>query len=173
MQETNRKFKFGKLEIRKFIISDYLYLISYLLAVLYYLYSSKYNPEYKLGISLIISFAAGFQTISSPFGLRFRNIYFSIIWLILSLLLLIDNYFFSLIPLSTFILYHVIRILFWKKNNREFIPYQSGKGQMFRFKSYFEGQYGNLTDKKYTKILLGIGILIIGCCLIQMIVFKN
>lgn len=144
-----------------------------MLAVICYLYVNKYSPENKFGITLFISFAIGFRTISSPFGLRFRNIYFSIIWLVLSLVLLIDNYFLSLIPISTFILYHIIRIIFWKKNNREFIPYQSGKGKMFRFKSYFEGRYGDLTDKKYTKILLGIGILIIGYCFIQMICLKN
>lgn len=173
MNQANRKFIFGKLEIRKFIISDYLYLTAYIMGVAYYLFANKHIPESKFATSLIISFAIGFQTISSPFGLRFRNIYFSIIWLILSLILLIDSYPLSLIPISTFILYHIIRIVFWKKNNREFIPYETGKGKMFRFKSYFEDRSGDLTDKKYTKILLASGILIIGFCLIQMIGFKN
>ncbi|MDR6761681.1 hypothetical protein J2Y38_001890 [Flavobacterium sp. 2755] len=172
MNQSNRKFVFGKLEIRKFIISDYLYLAAYIIGVVYYLFATKYTPENKFVTSWIVSFVVGFQTISSPFGLRFRNVYFSIIWLILSLILLIDNYFISLMPISTFILYHIIRLIFWKKNKREFIPYETGKGNMYRYKSSFEGKYGDLKDKKYTKILLRIGLLIIFLCFTQIIGLK-
>lgn len=172
MNQSNRKFIFGELEIRKFIISDYLYLTVYITGITLHLFFKYYLLENKFTITLIMSFFVGLQTISSPFGLRFRNIYFSLIWLLLSLILLFDNYFISLIPLSTFILYHIIRILFWKKYKREFIPYQTGKGSMYRFKSTFEGKSGNLEDKKYTKILLGSGTLVIFLCFIQMIGLK-
>ena len=76
MSESNRKFVFGKLEIRRFTNSDYLYLLAFTIAVCYYLYSITYNPEKKFIISFFISWFIGFQTVSSPFGLRFRNIYF-------------------------------------------------------------------------------------------------
>lgn len=173
VNSSNRKFIFGRLEIRKLIISDFLYLAVYTSGLIYYFYASKCIPENKFITSWIMSFIAGFQTISSPFGLRFRNIIFSILWLILSVVLLIDNYFISLIPIFTFILYHVIRIVFWKNNNREFIPYEIGKGNMYRYKSTFEGKYGDLKDKKYTKILFTIGLLIILFCFIQTIRLKN
>jgi len=44
---------------------------------------------------------------------------------------------------------------------------------MFRHKSFFEGRSGNLVDKKFTKILLLSGIMIILFCLIQMIGVKT
>lgn len=173
MSESNRKFVFGKLEIRRFTNSDYLYLLAFTIAVCYYLYSITYNPEKKFIISFFISWFIGFQTVSSPFGLRFRNIYFSLIWLFISSIFLIKNNWFGFIPISTFILYHIIRFVFWKKYNREFIPYQTGRGTMFRHKSFFEGRSGNLVDKKFTKILLLSGIMIILFCIILMIGVKT
>lgn len=172
VNQSSRKFIFGKLEARKFIVSDYLYLAGYIIGIMLYVFASKYQPRNIFAISFTVSIICGGQTISSPFGLRFRNVYFSILWLILSLIFLIANYFTALIPLLTFILYHIIRMIFWKKNKREFIPYETGKGQMYRYKSYFEGRYGDLKDKRYTKILLGIGILIILLCFIQTIELK-
>ena len=173
MTESNRKFTFGKLEIRKFTISDYLYLLVFSISVSYYLYASTYNPENRFTLSLFISWLVGFQTISSPFGLRFRNIYFSFIWLFFSSIFLIKNNWLGYIPISTFILYHIIRIIFWKKYKREFIPYQTGRGAMFRHKSFFEGRSGSLEDKKFTKVLLFTGIMIILFYLIQMIRVKK
>ncbi|RTL13552.1 MAG: hypothetical protein EKK56_05305 [Flavobacteriaceae bacterium] len=173
MIESNRKFTIGKLEIRKFTISDYLYLLGFSISVSYYLYAVTYNTEKNFILSFFISWFVGFQTISSPFGLRFRNIYFSLIWLFFSSIFLIENNWLGYIPISTFILYHVMRIIFWKKYNKEFIPYQTGRGSMFRHKSFFEGRSGGLKDKKFTKILLFAGILIILFCFIQMIRAKT
>ena len=169
MNEINRKFTFGKLEIRKFIISDYLYLSAFFISVVYYFYVLEYNPENKFPTTLWISWAIGFQTVSSPFGLRFRNIYFSLIWLLLSSVFLIQNNSLGLIPILTFFLYHFVRLIFWKKHKREFIPYQIGRGAMWKHKSSFEGRCGNNTDKLYTKIVLSIGILTIMSTLIPLI----
>nr|WP_314838587.1 hypothetical protein [uncultured Flavobacterium sp.] len=173
MNETNRKFIFGNLEIRKFLASDYLYIIAFFVSVSYYFYVIEYKPEDKFATSLFISWIVGFQTISSPFGLRFRNIYFSVIWLLLSSIFLIGNNYFGFVPILTFVLYHILRMIFWSKHNREFIPYQTGKGAMFRHRSFFEGRSGNNKDKLYTKILLLIGISIIMFSLIKMIGVKN
>lgn len=169
MNGTNRKFIIGKLEVRKFIISDYLYIIAFFVSVLYYFYVREYKPKDIIVTSLFISWFVGFQTISSPFGLRFRNIYFSIIWLLLSSVFLIGNNYFGFVPILTFVLYHIIRIIFWRKHSREFISYQIGKGAIFRHRSFFEGRSGNNKDKLYTKILLLIGISIIMFSLIKMI----
>ncbi|WP_237732393.1 hypothetical protein, partial [Flavobacterium sp. UGB4466] len=87
----NRKFIIGKLEIRKLILSDLIYLFLYIIVIFYYIYINKYNPADKLSTSFIISLIIGFLTISSPFGLRFRNVYFSIIWLLLSTAFSINN----------------------------------------------------------------------------------
>lgn len=161
-----RKFIIGKLEVRKLILSDILYLFLYIIALLYYIYILKYKPADKFVTSFLISWIISITTISSPFGLRFRNIYFSIIWMLISIAFFINNSFISILPLLTFFQYHLIRLIFWKKNKREFIPYETGRGNMYRYKSNFEKRYGDLTDKKYTKILLVSGILIVGFCLI-------
>lgn len=169
MNEINRTFIFGELELRKFIISDYLYLIAYFISVAYYLYVMEYNSENKLAVSLFVSLAVGFQTISGPFGLRFRNVYFSMIWLLLSSVFVIENYYLGIVPILTFALYHSIRFVFWRKYNREFIPYEVGRGTLYRHSSFFEGRSGNNKDKRYTKILLAIGILIVMFSQIKMI----
>ncbi|WP_269236399.1 hypothetical protein [Flavobacterium flavigenum] len=164
-----RKFIIGKLEVRKLILSDLLYLFLYIIAIFYYIYIIKYKPEDKFASSFIISWIIGLLTISSPFGLRFRNIYFSIIWLLLSIAFLINATFIAIIPLLTFLQYHIIRLIFWKIHRREFIPYELGRGAMFRYKSYFEQKSGDIKDKRFTKILLSTGILIIFFCLIFVI----
>ncbi|MCC9019130.1 hypothetical protein [Flavobacterium lipolyticum] len=165
----NRKFIIGKLEIRKLILSDLIYLFLYIIVIFYYIYINKYNPADKLSTSFIISLIIGFLTISSPFGLRFRNVYFSIIWLLLSTAFSINNSLIAIIPLLTFFQYHLIRLIFWKIYNRELIPYETGRGTMFRYKSYFEKKSGDLKDKQFTKILLFTGILIIFLCFISLI----
>lgn len=129
----------------------------------------EYNPTNKFVASLSISWVVGFQTISSPFGLRFRNVYFSIIWLLLCSAFLIENYYLGIVPILTFALYHSVRLFFWRKYNREFIPYQVGRGALFRHRSFFEGRSGNNKDKLYTKILLAVGILIFMFSMIKMI----
>ena len=156
-----RKFTIGMLEIRQLILTDYLYILAYLTSLMIYIGISITNPEKKFLASFVISWAIGFHTISSPFGLRFRNIIFSLIWLIFSLIFMINNKTISIVPLATFLLYHILRIIFWKFNGREFIPFMIGKGSWYRHKSKFENRAGNKKDKLFTGILLISGILLI------------
>ncbi len=73
---------------------------------------------------------------------RFRNILFSAIWLILiSQYYLIVHYDFSFVPLLGFVCYNVTRLIFWIKNKREFIPTMWGY-------SHYRGRYSKILKRK-------------------------
>jgi hypothetical protein len=173
MNETKRRFTFGNLEIRKLSISDYLFLSAYAISIAVNFYCIFFHPYYIFNVSLFIAFAAGFLTISTTFGLRFQNISFSLIWLTLSSVFTIKNFPISYIPLATFLLYHILRLLFWKENKREFIPFEVGKGgSMHRYRSKIENRVGSNKDKDYMRFLLWIGIIVILTITFQMVGVK-
>jgi hypothetical protein len=162
MDNVNKRYTVGKLELRKFTFSDCLYLLVYCFAVGYTVFLSIHDSKEIKLVSLFISLIIGFFTISSPFGLRFRNVYFSILWLTLSIIFLISNDLVAVIPLSSFLLYHLLRAMFWKQHNKEFVPYEVGRGAIIQYKSNFEGRSGTAKDKVYTQMLLWIGLALIG-----------
>ena len=173
MNETTRKFTFGNLEIRKLLISDYIFLAAFAISIAINYYCILYRPDYTFLVSLCIAYAVAFLTISTPFGLRFRNVGFSLVWLVLSILFIFKNFAIAFIPVLTFALYHILRLIFWRQHGREFIPFWVGNyGVMHRHKSKFEGRTGSHKDKSFTKILLWLGIFIILAMHSQMIGIK-
>ncbi|WP_298144266.1 hypothetical protein [Flavobacterium sp.] len=158
MNVKNRKFTIAQLEIRKLITSDLLYILVFFLALVYYFSIPSYKPKDAEKVSAYIAFGASFLTIFCPFGLRFRNIYFSLIWLVLCTAHLVGAEAFAEVPILCFLAYHSVRLLFWKIYKREFIPYEVGEGSMTRYISFFEGRGGNKQDKTFTFILLILGI---------------
>jgi len=166
-QNRERKFTILHLEIRKFDILDQISLALFALSIIGHFVISIYFPEKKILNTYIISWAIAFFVLTTAFGLRFRNVYFSIVWLVLSLLFLIDNYSFSKIPILTFMLYHSVRLIFWRKYHREFIPYELGRRKFLWYFSETEGRRGSKEDRKYSKILLFVGVLIIIYCLFE------
>lgn len=156
-----RKFTIGKLEIRPLSTTDILWLILIGISVIIHLFLKYYCPCKDFMFRFFTIWFIAFQTISSPFGIRFRSIYFSFFWMICCLLLIDSNFLFTYVPLFTFLLYHIIRLFYHKKYNREFIPYWTGKGSMWRHTSKIENASSKLEDKSFTKRLLIIGILII------------
>lgn len=166
MNVKDRKFTIGQLEIRKLITSDLLYILVFFLAVVYQFSFPSYKQKDADLVSIFISFGAAFLTIFCPFGLRFRNIYFSIIWLVLCFVHLVGAKVMTEIPILCFVAYHCVRLIFWKIYKREFIPYEVGEGSITRYISFFESRGGNKQDKIFTIILLilGISIMIFSVC---------
>lgn len=158
--DVERKFTIAKLEFRKFSVSDIIILSVFTLDVIVYFFITQYLPQKKFYITYFTATAAAYFIFTTPFGLRLRNIYFSAIWLVLSLLFLIKNFEIAQIPLLGFFTYHLIRLIFWAKYNKEFIPYEAGKGKLFRYVCKIEGRGGYKEDRFFMKILMVIGFFI-------------
>ncbi|RDI04536.1 hypothetical protein DEU42_12042 [Flavobacterium sp. AG291] len=156
-----RKFTIGKLEIRPLSNSDILWLSLVAISVIIHLFLKYYCPCKDFGFRFFIIWFIAFQTISSPFGIRFRSVYFSCSWIVCCMLLIDLEILYTYIPLFTFSLYHLTRFVYFEKYKREFIPYWIGKGSMWRHTSKIENASSKLEDKTFTKRLLIIGILII------------
>lgn len=155
--DVDRKFTIAKLEVRKFSSWDIVALSTFTLVVIIHLFLTEYYPQKGFHLTIAGSCVAAYLIFTSPFGLRFRNIKFSVIWLLLSLLFLYENYPIAQIPLQGFLLYHILRLIFWKRYKKEFIPYESGRGKLLRYVSKIEGRGGYKEDRFFMKLLIGIG----------------
>lgn len=161
MTSENRRFTFGMLEFRKFIISDYIYLGGFFLVVLTHTLNALYHVsiEARFLFTLVVAFAM-FMVICGPFVLRFRNVYFTALWLIFCGLFMLNNFLLSWTPFVLFLFYQLLRAWFWKRNKREWIPWIVVKGGMIRHRSVFEKAGGVYIDKKYTYVFFIFGLLI-------------
>jgi hypothetical protein len=155
--DTERKFTIAKLEVRKFNSWDIVILLTFSLIVIINLFLTEHYPQKAFFLTCVGSFLTAYLIFTTPFGLRLRNINFSVIWLLLSLLFLYENYAIAQIPLLGFLIYHFFRLVFWKKYNKEFIPYESGRGRLFRYVSKVEGRGGYKEDRAFMKLLIAVG----------------
>ncbi|MVN23471.1 hypothetical protein GO621_18260 [Mucilaginibacter sp. HMF7410] len=170
MSNTKQRiFIIGKLEVRRFTVADIIILSTFASAVLIQHYLLN-NKPLKTGYGLFaISFVVGVQTASSPLGLRFRSIYFSLVWLACCLFFSLNPYSLAKLPLLTFLAYHVIRLVFWKSHDREFIPFEAGRGRLFRHFSKTEGRVGGTKDKYFMKVLMITCFIILIYCMSGMV----
>ncbi|NHA05206.1 hypothetical protein G7092_15460 [Mucilaginibacter sp. HC2] len=166
-----RKFTIGQLEIRRLDRLDILLLLLYAaLVALTYIFKEQAQSYFLL--ELITCFFCTGVLILSPIGIRLRSIYFSIIWLLLSLLFIFNTHSIAWIPLFDFLLYHIVRLVFWTKHDREFIPFTVGRGALYRYISKIEHMGGSSIDKGYMKLLIGLGLIVNLICLMGMIGIK-
>lgn len=155
--DTERKFTIAELEVRKLNSWDILVLSKFCLIVTIHLFLKENDPQKAFCVTWVGSLLTAYLIFTTPFGLKFRNINFSLIWLLLSLLFLYENYAIAQIPLIGFLIYHFFRLIFWKKYNREFIPYESGRGKLDRYVSKVEGRGGYKEDRAFMKLLIAVG----------------
>ncbi|MBL7873829.1 MAG: hypothetical protein JNM78_19590 [Cyclobacteriaceae bacterium] len=156
-----RKFTIGGLELRPLSSTDRIILVVYATAMLFQIMIEFQLPQFRIHGLFLIGFAIGLMTVSTPLGLRFRGVYFSTIWLIVSIIFLTRGTSLSLIPINTFILYHILRFVFWKKYGKEFIPYDAVRGGYLRFVSKIEGRGGYKEDRQFMHLLLWTGVIIV------------
>ncbi len=121
--------------------------------------------------SISISFSVFYFVFTTHFGLRFRSVYFSLLWLLLSsVLFLSDMNTINIYPLSAFVTYHITRNIFWHNHGREFIPFQAARwDKIYRYISKLEGRAGTAKDKRYMKVMLIAGFLLLMSCLFGVI----
>jgi len=168
----DRKFIIGGLELRPLSSTDRIILTIYATLILFQILTEYLLPQYKFPGLFLISFTIGLLTVSTPFGLRFRSVYFSSIWFIVSIIFLTRGTSLSLIPINTFILYHILRFIFWKKYNKEFIPYDAVRGGYLRYVSKIEGRGGYKEDRQFMHLLLWTGIILVMISIFGMVGFK-
>src|SRR5690606_34663737 len=102
---------------------------------------------------------------TSPFGLRFRSVVFSLIWLVYTLICFLEFTPFTAMPLLIFLFYHILRWIFWLKYDMEFIPFEVTRRGYHRYVSKIEGRGGYKQDKIFMKILFWGGMIIFFSCL--------
>ncbi|RZJ18458.1 MAG: hypothetical protein EON51_17360 [Acinetobacter sp.] len=179
-KERDRKFTFLSLEIRQLDTLDVFSLIFYGVAIGVHFLLQHINFSYRIFGLIYIPLGVWFVVITTPFGLRFRNVYFFCIWGLLSIIFLFAKTSVSYFPISCFILYQIIRLIFRKNHRKEFIPYNVGRGKtdcprhgrilnLERFVSKLEGRGGYIEDRYFMKWLFWLGTLFLLVCLLGML----
>ena len=126
------KIRCGSLIVRELSRSDWILLGGYSLFVLggfvlnfssYVLgYSDTAFPVVGVAYYYVIAYLVAQVTISSDGVGRLRNIPVSVGWLLITLVLGLLNPIAAVFPLLAFGLYHIVRLLFWRRYSQEFIP---------------------------------------------------
>lgn len=115
-------------------------------------------------IQLISSFVLYMSIVNSPMGIRFRNFYFSLSWILLSsIFYLSSENKITFLPLLGFIIYQILRLIYWALYNRELIPnFISRSGFDFRFSKAVNRKADN-SDFLFSMLLfvLAIAIMVI------------
>ena len=180
---SERKFTIFKLEFRKLSVSDSISLVTYAVAIVTHFVVTANFPEKRFIGLFTIAVIVAFFTTTTPFGLRFRNVCFFIAWLLLCLFFLFAGTSLSVLPLGSFILYQLIRLFFWKRYFKEFIPFQLVKAPLefskkafqltfIREVSKIEGRGGYNEDKQYMKWLVRLGFCLFIICLFGIVGIK-
>jgi len=167
-----RKFTLAQLEIRRLDGLDILLLLLYA-ALVALTYSLKTQLRSYFLLELITCTFCTELIILLPIGLRLRSVYFSMVWLLLSLLFMFNIHSIAWIPILDFLLYHMIRLVFWTKYDREFIPFIAGRGSLHRHISKIEHMGGSSIDKGYMKLLVTLGVIVNFICLMGLIGVKT
>ena len=148
-----QKFTIG-LEIRKLDLIDIISLSVFAVIDIgrVYLNYFLYPEMYKVFYDLILGFLL-LAVLISPFLIRFKSVYFSGIWLILSTIyIIVGQRALSFVALLIFLLYHIIRLAFLKKYNREFIPPSLGRGWHIDQYSPLEGRSSGEEDVRFLRL---------------------
>jgi len=108
---------------------------------------------------MLIDFFAIFFVAGSPFCIRFRNIYFSIPWVVLSCFYILqDKRPLTFTPLSLFLLYHLVRLFYHIIYKREFIPCSIGRGKSIPYFSTLDNKWSEKTDSVFMWIYFFLGL---------------
>ena len=114
----------------------------------------------KIIYELVIDFLALFIVTTSPFCIRFRNGYFALIWVFISLtFILTDTRPITCTPLFLYIIFCIIRFVFWRLYKREFIPSTLSKSNSYTYFSKIDNMQSGKEDSAFMRIYFFIGLL--------------
>lgn len=110
-------------------------------------------------IQLLSSFILYMSIVNSPMGIRFRNFYFSLSWILLSSIFYISSENkITILPLLGFIIYQILRLIYWAIYNQELIPnFISRSGFDFRFSKAVNRKADN-SDFLFSMVLFVLGM---------------
>jgi len=164
-----RRFTFLHLEIRRLSLEDIFFILIYT-ALVVWAYISFSNDKTRFGLLLVIVFTNSYFTAATHFGLRLNSLYFSLIWMALCVATAIRyQTIFAAVPLMSFFTYQVIRCAFWNKYDREFIPFDTGRGVLYRYRSTIERRVGGPKDKDAMRILIALIVIEFMVCLATLV----
>ncbi|MBT9394495.1 hypothetical protein KLP40_15085 [Hymenobacter sp. NST-14] len=145
---------------------DGILLGSYLLFVLggFILNFSNYMPGHsdtafsRVGVAYYyaVAYLVAQVTVSSDIVGRLRNIPVTVGWLLITIVLGLLNPVAAVFPLLALVLYHIVRLLFWRKYSREFVPCTMAKYGVVRSSS---SAHINAEDVRYMAWLFYGGML--------------
>lgn len=102
----------------------------------------------------------------SSFAAYFSSLYFSICWFLLSVIYAIEGgRALSYVCLFLFLLCQIVRLLFIRRYNMEFIPPEAMKGRFISVYDEREGRASNEKDNAYMKIIIWGAAVILSLCL--------
>ena len=162
-----RKYTILHLEIRKLDLNDIVSLAIFFaidigrLCLNIFSQAEKYKFFYDVGFAFLMIFI-----MVSAFAACFSSLYFSICWFLLSVLYIVEgDRALSWVCLLLFLLCHIVRFLFMRRYNIEFVPSEPMKGRFTSVYSELEGRASDDRDNTYMKIIIWGAILILCSCL--------
>lgn len=111
-------------------------------------------------MAVFVGFGVGLFTVACSPGTRFRNLYFSLGWLALSVWLLLRSKGLAIEPLVLFGFYHGVRWHFWRRYQRELIPASVSRTGYDRDYYRVEKRFSSFEDIRYTKFLFRVGMML-------------
>ncbi len=110
-------------------------------------------------VQLLSSFVLFMSIVNSPMGIRFRNFYFSLIWVLLATFFYMSSENkITFLPLLGFIIYQILRMIYWALYNQELIPnFISRSGFDFRFSKAVNRKADN-SDFLFSMLLFLFGM---------------
>lgn len=109
----------------------------------------------------LAGFTVGLAMLTFSPGTRYRNIYFSVAWLGLSIWLMIKSHGTAIEPVALLLLYHAVRGHFWWNHQREFVPASVGRNKYYREYYQLEKRHGSLEDTRYTTFWFRVGMVVL------------
>lgn len=123
--------------------------------------AEKYKFFYDVGFAFLIIFI-----VVSSFAACFSSLYFSICWFLLSVLYIVEgDRALSYVCLLLFLLCQIVRLLFIRRYNMEFVPPEAMKGRFTSVYSKLEGRASDDRDNNYMKIIIWGAAMILFSCL--------
>jgi hypothetical protein len=154
-----KNIKFGfflkSLSLYEIVLLSLLLLIEILI---YYLEFNRIHLEIIKIIGSIIAVALWWIPISTPLSEKFRNIYFSLFWLVICMLWVIiqKDHITSILPLLAFVFVQIIRFIFKWIYKTEPIPLLISKSPHHRY-SKIENRKSNQNDFIYSLVVFLLG----------------
>jgi hypothetical protein len=153
--------QFRKLERNDIIsLSVFLAIVAIRIILNYVSIPGRNSALDRIIYEIVIDFVCLFVVTTTPFPIRFRNLWFAILWVVLSVILILTDFRpITSTPLVLIVLFYIIRLLFGKIYNREFIPCELSKSNSYSYFSVWDNRSSGKEDAVFMRIYFFAGFL--------------